>query len=49
MDDLLRAKRAGAALIFLSPAFATASHPDTPVLGVVHWSRNWHPTWISPI
>lgn len=30
---LRRAARAGAALVFLSPAFATASHPGAPGLG----------------
>jgi thiamine-phosphate pyrophosphorylase len=37
--DLLRARRAGAALAFLSPAFATASHPDALTLGAIRWAR----------
>jgi thiamine-phosphate pyrophosphorylase len=36
--DLRRAARAGAGLAFLSPVFATASHPDAPSLGPVRWS-----------
>jgi thiamine-phosphate pyrophosphorylase len=39
LADLLRAKRAGASLVFLSPAFPTASHPDAAVLGPVRWTR----------
>ena len=34
--DLRRARRAGA-LAFLSPAFATASHPGAPPLGPCRW------------
>jgi len=37
--DLVRARRAGVALAFLSPAFATASHPDATELGPVRWTR----------
>ncbi len=36
--DLRRAARAGAAVAFLSPVFATASHPDARSLGPVRWS-----------
>ncbi len=36
---LRRAKRAGAQAIFLSPAFATASHPGARPLGPVRWCR----------
>ena len=36
--DLRRAARAGAGLVFLSPAFATASHPGAPSLGAARWS-----------
>jgi thiamine-phosphate pyrophosphorylase len=36
--DLLRARRAGAALAFLSPALATASHPGAAGFGPVRWS-----------
>jgi thiamine-phosphate pyrophosphorylase len=32
------AARAGAGLVFISPAFSTASHPGTPALGAVRWS-----------
>jgi thiamine-phosphate pyrophosphorylase len=35
--DLRRARRAGAALAFLSPVFATASHPGAAALGPVRW------------
>ena len=35
--DLLRARRAGAALVFLSPIFATGSHPGAAVLGPLRW------------
>lgn len=38
LTDLLRARRAGAALAFLSPAFVTASHPDATALGPVRWA-----------
>ena len=34
---LVRARRAGVALVFLSPAFATASHPGAPGLGPWRW------------
>jgi thiamine-phosphate pyrophosphorylase len=37
--DLRRAARAGAVLAFLSPVFATASHPGAPVLGPIRWAR----------
>jgi thiamine-phosphate pyrophosphorylase len=37
--DLRRAARAGANLTFLSPVFATASHPQAPSLGPARWSR----------
>ncbi|MDE8346321.1 MAG: thiamine phosphate synthase [Acidocella sp.] len=33
MADVIRARRAGVALIFISPVFATNSHPGAPVLG----------------
>lgn len=36
--DLTRASHAGAALAFLSPAFATDSHPGAPHLGPLRWS-----------
>jgi thiamine-phosphate pyrophosphorylase len=39
LADLRRARRAGAILAFLSPAFATASHPDAAALGPVRWSH----------
>jgi thiamine-phosphate pyrophosphorylase len=35
--DLVRARRAGAALSFLSPLFATASHPGAKPLGPLRW------------
>jgi thiamine-phosphate pyrophosphorylase len=37
-QDLRRAAREGAKLVFLSPAFATASHPGAPALGVCRWA-----------
>jgi thiamine-phosphate pyrophosphorylase len=35
--DLCRARRAGAAVALLSPAFATRSHPDARALGPMRW------------
>ena len=35
--DLVRARRFGAAMAFLSPAFATASHPGVRALGPAGW------------
>jgi thiamine-phosphate pyrophosphorylase len=37
LADLRRARRAGADLAFLSPVFATASHPGETALGVHRW------------
>ena len=37
--ELRRAARAGADLVFLSPAFATASHPGARSLGAARWAR----------
>jgi thiamine-phosphate pyrophosphorylase len=37
--ELRRATRAGADLAFLSPAFATGSHPDAAPLGPLRWGR----------
>jgi thiamine-phosphate pyrophosphorylase len=37
--ELRRARLSGAAAAFLSPAFATASHPDARPLGAVRWAR----------
>ena len=36
--DLRRAARAGVRIAFLSPVFATASHPDVPPLGPIRWA-----------
>jgi thiamine-phosphate pyrophosphorylase len=36
--DLRRARRHGASLAFLSPVFATASHPGAAGLGAVRWT-----------
>ena len=36
--ELRRARRAGAALAFLSPAFPTASHPGATALGAIRWT-----------
>jgi len=38
LTDLRRAVRAGAHLTFLSPVFATPSHPGAPSLGPARWS-----------
>jgi thiamine-phosphate pyrophosphorylase len=38
IQDLLRARRAGAGLVFLSPAFATASHAGAIGLGPLRWA-----------
>jgi thiamine-phosphate pyrophosphorylase len=35
--DVVRARRAGAGLVFLSPAFPTASHVGAPGLGPLRW------------
>jgi thiamine-phosphate pyrophosphorylase len=40
--DLRRAAHSGASLAFLSPAFATASHPQAHTLGPVRWSGLAH-------
>jgi thiamine-phosphate pyrophosphorylase len=37
--ELRRAEQAGARIIFLSPAFNTASHPNQPYLGAQHWIK----------
>ena len=37
--ELRRARQAGADLIFLSPVFATPSHPGASSLGVIRWMR----------
>ncbi|HEY6431213.1 MAG TPA: thiamine phosphate synthase [Acetobacteraceae bacterium] len=37
VPDLRRAAAAGAGVVFLSPAFATASHPGSPCLGPIRW------------
>jgi len=39
MAELRRARQAGTGLVFLSPAFPTASHPGAPGLGPLRWSR----------
>jgi thiamine-phosphate pyrophosphorylase len=36
--ELVRARRAGARLVFVSPAFATTSHPSAGPIGAVRWS-----------
>jgi len=35
--ELVRARRAGASLVFVSPAFPTASHPGASPLGAARW------------
>jgi thiamine-phosphate pyrophosphorylase len=39
LPDMRRARRAGASVVFLSPIFATASHPGAATLGAVRWTR----------
>jgi thiamine-phosphate pyrophosphorylase len=39
VPDMVRARRAGVAAVFLSPVFPTGSHPGAPALGVVRWAR----------
>jgi thiamine-phosphate pyrophosphorylase len=39
LQELRRAERAGAKIIFLSPAFKTLSHPNLPVFGAVRWAN----------
>jgi thiamine-phosphate pyrophosphorylase len=36
--ELVRARRAGADAVFLSPVFPTRSHPGAPALGTVRWA-----------
>lgn len=36
--EVVRARRAGAALVFLGPAFPTASHPGARTLGPLRWA-----------
>ncbi len=38
MAELLRAERSGAALVFLSPVFPTASHPGAGAIGPRRWA-----------
>ena len=38
LPELRRAARNGASVAFLSPAFATASHPGAPALGACRWA-----------
>jgi len=38
LPELRRAARAGAALAFLGPVFATASHPGVVAMGPVRWA-----------
>jgi thiamine-phosphate pyrophosphorylase len=37
--ELRRARAAGASIVFLSPAFATASHRNVKLLGPLRWGR----------
>ena len=37
--EIVRARRAGAEAIFLSPAFTTLSHPDARPLGPTRWAN----------
>jgi thiamine-phosphate pyrophosphorylase len=41
--ELVRARRAGAAVIFLSPVFPTASHPSQQPLGTIRWAARAAP------
>jgi len=44
--DLRLARRSGARLAFLSPVFATASHPGAPSLGPARWARLAGAAWM---
>jgi thiamine-phosphate pyrophosphorylase len=37
LPEIRRAGKAGAKIIFISPAFATGSHPGAPALGAYRW------------
>ncbi len=37
--QLARARRAGVGIVFISPVFATASHPGSAILSVAGWLR----------
>jgi thiamine-phosphate pyrophosphorylase len=37
--EMRRARKAGANIVFLSPAFPTASHQGAPALGAARWAR----------
>jgi thiamine-phosphate pyrophosphorylase len=39
VPEILRARRAGARIVFISPAFETRSHPGEAALGAVRWCR----------
>jgi thiamine-phosphate pyrophosphorylase len=39
LPQLRRARLAGARIVFISPAFASASHPGAPGLGPSRWAR----------
>jgi thiamine-phosphate pyrophosphorylase len=41
-SDLIRARRCGAGLAFLSPVFPTLSHPEVTALGPAGWARLAH-------
>jgi thiamine-phosphate pyrophosphorylase len=50
--DIIRARRTGAKLIFISPAFTTASHPGERALGHFRWlhlARLAHPAKASAL
>lgn len=38
LDELARARRGGADMIFVSPVFSTASHPDARPLGLARFA-----------
>lgn len=40
--EVVRARRAGAKIIFVSPAFATGSHPGAKGLGALRWNNIAH-------
>jgi thiamine-phosphate pyrophosphorylase len=37
--QVVRGRRTGAQILFISPVFASASHPGQPALGAVRWAR----------
>ena len=49
VQEVRRARRAGAVIIFLSPAFVTASHPGAAGLGPSRWARLAQMAAVRPV